>query len=184
MLLAVASEVVIRLWDPLTASVVREIHTAAAATSFTALCPLPDERAALASADDQGVVRLLAPETGRQYWAGKGHDGAVTALCVVDGMLASAGADRTVVLWDVDTGRMVHQLNGHAQPVTGLCMARRRGRPVLVSTSEDRTARLWDPRTGVNLTSIPLHRHPLCCTALDETLLIGLDTGLLALELG
>lgn len=182
-LLAVASEVVIRLWDPLTASVVREIHTAAAATSFTALCPVPGERAALAASDDQGVVRLLAPGTGRQHWAGKGHDGTVTALCLVDGVLASAAADRTIVLWDVVTGRVVHQLSGHAQPVTGLCVARWLGRPVLVSISEDRTARLWDPRTGVPLTSIPLHRHPLCCTALDETLLIGLDTGLLALQL-
>jgi WD40 repeat protein len=183
-LLAVASEVVIRLWDPLTASVVREIHTATAATSFTALCPVPGDAAALAASDDQGVVRLLATATGRQHWVGKGHDGSVTALCLVDGVLASAAVDRTIVLWDVVTGRMLHQLSGHTLPVTGLSAVRWKGQSVLVSTSEDRTARLWDPRTGAPLTSIPLHRHLLCCAARDETLLIGLDTGLLALDLG
>ena len=65
----------------------------------------PDGRR-LASASDDGTVRLWDPATGAELAALTGHTGQVTAVAFSpDGRrLASAGWDGTVRLWDPATG--------------------------------------------------------------------------------
>jgi hypothetical protein len=55
------------------------------------------------------------------------------------------------------------------------------GRDLLASASHDRTVRLWDPATGAALT-VPVHHHALACAATAGLLAIGLDAGLLVLD--
>jgi WD40 repeat protein len=57
------------------------------------------------------------------------------------------------------------------------------GRQLLASTSDDRTVRLWDPATGTARRSIPVYHRALSCCYVAGTLVLGLDTGLLALGL-
>ena len=61
----------------------------------------------LASAGDDGTVRIWDPATGQQRAVLTGHTGAVTAVAIApDGTwLASAGDDGTVRIWDPATGQ-------------------------------------------------------------------------------
>ncbi|WP_436528740.1 trypsin-like peptidase domain-containing protein [Actinoplanes sp. HUAS TT8] len=144
-------------------------------------------RVALAAADTAGTVRLWDP-SGALHWASPGRSlMAVNALCpvTVNGrdLLVSAGADRTITLWDPESGRPEMTLLGHERDVTGVCPMLYAGRDVIVSTSLDRTVRLWDPTTGRLIRIIQVYHPALSCLAVDDTLIVGLDHGLLALRI-
>ncbi|MFG6198185.1 hypothetical protein [Nonomuraea sp. JJY05] len=116
---------------------------------------LPDGRAALASAGDDGTIRLWNPEKVSPIGAPlTGHTGTIEDLCVVsspDGrvMLASAGADGTVWTWDPATGRRIGgPFTGHTGPVWGVCALPTPEVTLLASASADATLRVWDPATG------------------------------------
>jgi WD40 repeat protein len=106
----------------------------------------PDGR--LASADEDGTVRLWDPATGAQQAVLTSHTGRVGAVAFSpDGRrLASASWDRTVRLWDPATGAQQAVLTGHTGPVGAVAYSPD-GR--LASASADGTVRLWDPATGV-----------------------------------
>ena len=57
----------------------------------------------LASASEDGTVRIWDPATGQQRTVLQGHDGAVMAVAIApDGRwLASVGRDATVRIWDL-----------------------------------------------------------------------------------
>jgi WD40 repeat protein len=98
-------------------------------------------------------------------------------------LLASASNDHTILLWDPESGTRIWALHGHTAAVTGLCVVPYRGRHLLASTSDDRTARLWDPATGTVALSIPVYHRALACQYASGTLVLGLDTGMLAVAL-
>lgn len=77
----------------------------------------------LASAGEDGTVRLWNPLEGSQLAVLKGHRGSVhTVAFAPDGtQLASGGADMSIKLWDSTTGEVVQTLSGHAEEVT--CLA-------------------------------------------------------------
>ena len=118
----------------------------------------------LASAGDDGTVRVWDPGTGRQVGdALTGHVGAVWDVCAVPGpdpggrnLLASAGEDGTVRVWNPDTGRQVGDaLTGHTGAIFGMCAVTDLdsggaldGPILLASAGEDGTVRVWDPGTG------------------------------------
>jgi WD40 repeat protein len=186
---AVASELAIRLWDPATGRILRSLHSTEPLAAFQGLCAVPvDGRELLASADDQGTLQLWNPSVGHPIWAIRAHDQVIATLCAVASgdrwLIASGGADHAVRLTEPGTGGLVHLLDGHAGRVTGLCTAPWKGRRLLVSTSEDRTVRLWDPDTGAPVLTIPVYRSALSCVFATDRLVVGLDAGLLALELG
>jgi WD40 repeat protein len=144
-------------------------------------------RVALASADKTGTVRLWDP-SGTLHWASPGHQlMAVNALCsiVVAGreLLVSGGSDRAITFWDPESGRPEATLLGHEREVTGVCRMAYDGREVLVSSSLDRTVRLWDPATGRLIRAIQVYHPALSCLVADDTLIVGLDHGLLALRI-
>jgi WD40 repeat protein len=184
--LASASDT-LRLWDPATARIDRVLGHL---RWVTAVCTVPvaEGRHLLASADEDGVVRLWDPVAGALERELRCHHAATTAVCAVPlggrHLLASASADHTVLLWDPESGARVWALHGHTAPVTGLCVVGASGRELLASTSSDRTVRLWDPATGTVRLSIPVYHRALACWQEAGTLVIGLESGILALQLG
>ena len=107
----------------------------------------PDGRQ-LASAGEDGTVRLWDPATGAAQATLTGHDSRVDAVAFSpDGrQLASAGQDGTVRLWDPATGAGQATLTGHTAGWARWRSARTGGQ--LASAGEDGTVRLWDPATG------------------------------------
>ncbi|MGQ4425231.1 hypothetical protein ACN6LL_007974, partial [Streptomyces violaceoruber] len=155
-----------------------------------ALCAVPagDGFALLASASDNGTVRLWDPAPGTQKHA-DGHSAPVRALCAVpagDGfaLLASASDDGTVRLWDPATGTQEHSLRGHSAPVRALCSIQTGDDiALLASASDDRTVRLWNP-DGSPLSEIPVSGLPNSLIAMDGMLAIALDIGVLTVDVG
>jgi WD40 repeat protein len=79
----------------------------------------------LASASDDGTVRLWDPATGQQYAVMETGHTEIYGLCAVsiDGrdLLASAGYEGTVELWNPASGQQHRVLDGHHTWVNGLC---------------------------------------------------------------
>jgi WD40 repeat protein/serine/threonine protein kinase len=101
----------------------------------------------LASAGDDGTIRLWRAGDGRLTKSLSGHVGTVFALAfAADGHLASAGTDGSVKLWHTPSGSVVHTFRGHVGEVGGVAF-RRDGNHV-ASGGSDGTVRIWDTRSG------------------------------------
>ncbi|WP_137307335.1 trypsin-like peptidase domain-containing protein [Streptomyces lasalocidi] len=134
---------------PHTEDIVLEGHT----DWVNSVCVIPAEgRALLASAGNDGTVRLWNPDTGEAVRVLEAHAGAVRALCPLPTkqgvLLASAGNDGAVRLWNPDTGDVRRTIEGHIGWITALCTIEEAGRTLLVSAGNDGTVRLWNPDTG------------------------------------
>ncbi|MEQ4303693.1 trypsin-like peptidase domain-containing protein [Plantactinospora sp. B6F1] len=175
----------IRLWHPHTGGVRKVLLGHVTRAWVTALATV-DWRGveALASADKSGTVMLWGGGDA-PLWTQQGHQDAVNALCGVTvagrPALVSGSADHTIRMWDAEQGQPVRWFIGHTAAVTGLSLVRVGGRDLVASTSRDRTVRIWDPMTGRMLRKIPVYHPALACCTVGDTLLVGLDQGLLAL---
>jgi hypothetical protein len=76
----------------------------------------------LASAGDDGIIRLYDAASGVERAQLAGHQGRVSALafCPDGKRLASAGADATVRLWDVAAGGELRALRASTNPISTL----------------------------------------------------------------
>ncbi len=102
----------------------------------------------LASAGQDGAVRLWDPASGQLTATLEGHTGWVNGIAFSpDGrQLASAGQDGTVRLWDPASGQLTATLQGHIDGVLGVAFSPDGRR--LASAGQDGTVRLWDPASG------------------------------------
>ena len=178
-------DVTVRLWNPHNGAIRGGLT--GHGNWVTALAVVRNNgREVLASGDKSGTVRLW-DSAGGPLWDQHIHHDAINDLCAltVDGraVLVSASADRTIGLWSSDDGRRLMVLAGHSASVTGVCAVPAGDRELLASTSLDRTVRLWDPRTARALLTIPVHHQALACCFVADTLVLGLDRGLLALAI-
>jgi len=105
----------------------------------------PDD-SLLATACEDGAVRLWNPTTARLVRALLGHDGPVNSLSwSPDGkVLATAGSDRTVRLWDIQSGLVLRMLRGHTAQVRSVDWSPTGD--VLASGAWDDTVRVWDTK--------------------------------------
>ncbi|AGL15248.1 trypsin-like peptidase domain-containing protein [Actinoplanes sp. N902-109] len=121
-----------------------------------------DGRSLLASAGEDGTVRLWDPLTSQTEQVIACHDDCIRALAVVRAgnvdLLATAGHDHTIKLWDPRTCGLVHTMTGHTDWIRNLCaVPLADGREILVSCGDDRTVRLWDPLTGACVQTLVGH---------------------------
>ena len=116
--------------------------------TIRALAYSPDG-ATLATAGEDGEVKLWDTAGGRERVTLTGHSDMVNALAFSPAgrTLATASLDATVKLWDVFTHRERATLQGHSDGVSSLAFAPR-GRQ-LATGSYDGSVRLWEPAAPV-----------------------------------
>jgi RNA polymerase sigma factor (sigma-70 family) len=144
----------------------------------------------LASASNDGAVKLWDPAAGKELLTLEWHDGPVYQVAFApDGKaLATAGADRTARVWDAAKGTELHRL-AHDEPVQSVAFSPD-GKVLAAGGGgvEAPTAilgvvrppkgelRLWDPATGKLLAQVEGHKNcvvRLAFTPDGKTLLSG-----------
>jgi hypothetical protein len=102
----------------------------------------------VASASDDGTIRLWDAATGAEKYTLEGHRDWVNSVAFSpDGqVVASASDDRTTRLWDAATGAEKHILKGHKDWVNAVAFSPDGQR--VASASDDWTIRLWDVATS------------------------------------
>jgi WD40 repeat protein len=119
----------------------------------------------LATADEDGTVRLWAADTGALVGPAVRHRGAVYALAFSpDGRrLLTGGDDHEVRVWEADTGRPTAVALRHRHRVTAAAFSPD-GRLVLTG-SFDHTARVWEADTGRPVGAPLWHRNMVSSVA-------------------
>jgi WD40 repeat protein len=179
----------IRLWDARTGKKIGKLKGHMGWVTAVALGAI-DGRAIVVSGSSDKTIRLWDARTGEAIGTQlKGHTDLVHAvtLGVVEGcaVVISGSDDKTIRLWDARTGEAISKpLKGHAERVAAVALAAVDGRQVLLSGSWDGTARLWDPRTHVERLAVTVGRRVnFVDSRPDVGLVVGLQTGILALEI-
>lgn len=112
----------------------------------------------LATASDDGTVRVWDLMTGNPLAVLKGHEGAVNSINFSSNgkYLASASADKTIRLWDVEKGTFIRAFEGHKKAVKSVVFNPAGDR--LASASEDREAKIWDVSRGTEIFTLSGHK--------------------------
>jgi WD40 repeat protein/3',5'-cyclic AMP phosphodiesterase CpdA len=153
---------VLRIWDPVTGTQLREWtgHTdEVLALDFTA-----DGRW-LASGGAGGAVRIWDAASGLLVHELTGHIGRVWSVgFAADGRrLASAGGDGVVKIWDTGTGILQRSLTGHTTVIWSVVFSPD-GR-WLASAGDGQAVRVWDPATGALACEWIGHAGAVLCLA-------------------
>ena len=113
--------------------------------------------ALIVSGSQDGIVRLLAAETGDEMCEFRGHDGRIRSVQFnPDASRIASGSDvSTIRIWDVATQCQVMLLEGHSNVVSGLSYSCDGTR--LASASSDKTVRVWNTESGVCLLVLQGH---------------------------
>jgi WD40 repeat protein len=134
--------------------------------SYTLNCfaLLPPGR--LLTGGQDGIIRLVEGETGKELRRFVGHTDQVLNLAVTaDGRRAvSAGQDGSVRLWDLQTGKQLRRMSGHQDAVNAVALTPD-GRRAL-SGDRQGSVRLWDLATGAEIARYQAGSSPVTSVAI------------------
>ena len=135
---------VLRIWDPVTGSQLRE--WTGHADEVLSLDFSSDGKW-LASGGAGGAVRIWDAARGGQVMEFSGHTGRVwsVAFSADRRQLASAGGDGVVKLWGTDTGALVGELTDHTQVIWSVAFSP--SGQWVASAGDGQVVRVWDAST-------------------------------------
>ncbi|MFC3987137.1 WD40 repeat domain-containing protein [Actinoplanes siamensis] len=120
-----------------------------------------DGRHLLASAGEEGTVRLWDPLTNQTVRVIACHDDCIRGVCAVEAAggtyLATASHDGTIGIWDPRSGIRLHSFTGHGDWVRNLVALPVPGGDLLASAGDDRTVRIWDVAGGIPVRTLTGH---------------------------
>jgi tRNA A-37 threonylcarbamoyl transferase component Bud32 len=152
----------VRIWDPMTASVTRELQGHVGAVNWLSFSPAGDR---LASAGEDAKVILWNVPTGEQDSVFRGHDSPVGCVAfrpqsqeLASGTFNSSGPGE-ILVWAAKSGQVRLTLKGHTRRVTSLAYSSDGKR--LYSSSHDETVRVWDSATGETVRIFNGHSFPV-----------------------
>jgi WD40 repeat protein len=132
----------VRIWNPKTGELMREIHEPwAHAMAFT----LSGDTLLLAGY--QKKIRMWNFKLNKETAQLEGHKATIKALAVSPdtSMIASGAQDGTVILWSMDLKRKVgDDLPAHADEVTALAFSPDKDTNLLATAGSDRVIKLWN----------------------------------------
>ena len=149
----------------------------------------------LASASEDGTVRLWDYESGVFERTLKGHTATVNSLAFEPGtgkLLATASADLSVKLWQFETFECVKTLNGHDHNVSEVRFLPSGDH--ILTCSRDKSLKLWEVASGFCIRTFTGHSEWVRCLALngagnlivsgshDETLMVWAIDNVIALQ--
>ena len=104
----------------------------------------------VATAGDDGTVRLWDARTGRSLAVVRAHAGAVDTVSFDRSgrRLLSAGEDDEVRVWDAQSGRLLRKLGGGAGPLAPPLVAFDRDANAIVTPAKAAGAVVWNARSG------------------------------------
>ncbi|WP_448267427.1 nSTAND1 domain-containing NTPase [Nostoc sp. DSM 114159] len=111
----------------------------------------------LASASDDGTVKLWDTDSGREIKTLQGYTSGVNSVSFSpDGQTLTSGSlDGTVKLWNKDSGKEIKTLKGHTHPVYSVSFSP--DGKTLASASDDGTVKLWDTDSGREIKTLKGH---------------------------
>jgi WD domain, G-beta repeat len=193
MLASASDDRTVGIWDPATGQ--QHAGFDGHQGSVTSVCPVTVAgQPMLASASDDRTVRIWNPATGQQHARFDGHQDSVTSVCPVtvagQPMLASGDSGGTVRIWNPTADTLPYYevqrphawFDGHQDWVWSVCPVTVAGQPMLASASSDRTVRIWNPTAGTSAIRAMTHYPALAVAEARRLLGIGLETGLLVIE--
>lgn len=184
-LLAAGGDFWVHLWDPKKG---KHLRTLDGHTNWVyGVCELNvGGRPLLASASWNEVI-IWDPLTGRQEDGIELGSGQMRDVCQIDvegrPLLAIAMDNGTVALWDLQAKEQWGSISGHTNAVNSVHVINLRGRSLLASAGNDRWVHLSDPATRGTVATLPVHSPAHACTQIADSLVIGLHSGLISIDL-
>jgi WD40 repeat protein/serine/threonine protein kinase len=118
----------------------------------------------LASAGQDGTMKVWEAATQKVLYSLKGHSSAVTrvAFSPDGGFIASAGLDKAIKLWDAASGKESRTFKGHAGPVSSIAFSPDGQR---IAAASQRVVKVWAVATGKEVRTLEGHSGPVSCVA-------------------